>query len=86
VVAAWLVAFGLATALAAVAGDLERLRTAAVAYAVFGALVPVAVARYADTAAWDSPSARGFVALTVAVTTTGVTGWRSAPVPPRDRT
>ena len=83
VVAAWLLAFGLATALAAIAGDLQRLRTAAIAYAVFGLLVVVAVARYADELAWGSPSAWVFLLLTVAVTATGVAGWRAAPVPAR---
>lgn len=81
VVAAWLVAFGLATALAAIGGDLQRLRTAAVAYAVFGLLALVAVARYADAVAWDSVSAWVFLLLTVAVTATGTAGWRSAPAP-----
>jgi hypothetical protein len=81
VVAAWLVAFGLATALAAIGGDLQRLRTAAVAYAVFGLLALVAVARYAGAVAWDSASAWVFLLLTVAVTATGTAGWRSAPVP-----
>ncbi|MGY1771354.1 hypothetical protein [Blastococcus sp. SYSU D00813] len=78
VVAAWLVAFGLATALAAVAGDLQRLRTAAVAYTVFGVLVAVAVARFADTVAWGDPAAWVFAAATVAVVATGATGWRLA--------
>src|SRR5688500_16245651 len=53
VVAAWLLAFGLATALAAVTGDLRRLRTAAIAYTVFGVLVLVAVARFASTLDWN---------------------------------
>jgi len=84
VVAAWLVAFGLATALATVAGDLQRLRTAAVAYAVFGLLVVVSLARYADAVTWGSPVAWVFLLLTLAITATGVAGWRSAPVPVRD--
>jgi hypothetical protein len=81
VVAAWLVAFGLATALAAIGGDLQRLRSAAVAYAVFGLLALVAVARYAGAVAWDSVSAWVFLLLTVAVTATGTAGWRYAPAP-----
>jgi hypothetical protein len=81
VVAAWLVAFGLATALAAVAGDLERLRTATIAYTVFGVLVAVAVARFAGTVAWGEPAAWVFVAMVVAVIGTGAAGWRLAPVP-----
>ncbi len=84
-VAAWLVAFGLGTALAARSGDLQRLRTAAVAYAVFGVLVLVAVARYADAVAWDSAAAWVLLLLAIAVTATGTAGWRSAPVPSRSR-
>ncbi|WP_324274629.1 hypothetical protein [Blastococcus brunescens] len=79
VVAAWLVAFGLATALAAVAGDLRRLRTAAIAYAVFGLLVLVAVARFPDILDRDRPAAWIFVAMAVGVVGTGAAGWRIAP-------
>lgn len=85
VVAAWLLAFGLATALAAVAGDLRRLRTAAVAYTVFGVLVAVAVARFAGTVAWGDPAAWGFAAMTAAVTGTGAAGWWLAPADRGDR-
>jgi hypothetical protein len=81
VVAAWLVAFGLATALAAVAGDLRRLRTAAIAYTVFGALVLVAVARFPGTLDWNHPPAWLFVTMAVAVVVTGAAGWRAAPRP-----
>ena len=86
VIASWLLAFGLATALAVVAGDLVRLRTAAVAYTVFGALVLVAVLRFVGTPAWDTPSAWLFVAMTVAVVLTGAAGWRAAPRPAGRRT
>jgi hypothetical protein len=79
VVAAWLIAFGLATALAAVAGDLRRLRTAAIAYTVFGVLVLVAVARFPDTLDWDQAPAWIFVGLAAAVVLTGAAGWRAAP-------
>jgi hypothetical protein len=86
VVAAWLMAFGLATALAAVVGDLRRLRTAAIAYTVFGVLVLVAVARFASTLDWNQPAAWIFVGLTLAVVLTGAAGWVQAPRPPaRDR-
>jgi hypothetical protein len=84
-VAAWLIAFGVATGLAAVAGDLERLRTAAVAYTVFGALVLVAVARYPGTMPWDRPVAWLLVVMAAAVTVTGAAGWRVAPAPGRSR-
>ncbi|WP_156036486.1 hypothetical protein [Blastococcus sp. URHD0036] len=79
VVAAWLIAFGLATALAATAGDLRRLRTATIAYTVFGVAVAAAVARFAGTVAWGEPSAWGFAAMTVAVLLTGAAGWWLAP-------
>jgi hypothetical protein len=85
VVAAWLVAFGLATALAAVAGDLRRLRTAAIAYTVFGVAVAVAVARFAGTVAWGDPAAWAFAATTVAVIATGAAGWWAAPDDGADR-
>jgi hypothetical protein len=81
VVAAWLVAFGLAAALAAVAGDLARLRTSAIAYTVFGVLVLVAVARFPGTVDWGRPSAWALVGTAVAVTLTGAAGWRLAPAP-----
>ena len=83
VVAAWLLAFGLATALAAVAGDLRRLRTAAIAYTAFGVLVLVAVLRYPGTVQWGDPAAWVFVAMCVAVALTGAAGWRLAPTPAR---
>jgi hypothetical protein len=52
---------------------------------VFGVLVLVAVARYAGEVAWDSAAAWVLLLLAVAVTATGTAGWRSAPVPARDR-
>ncbi|CCH90463.1 conserved membrane protein of unknown function [Modestobacter italicus] len=79
VVAAWLIAFGVATALAAFAGDLARLRTSAIAYTVFGVLTLVAVARYPDTIDWDGAPAWVFLAVTVAIVVTGAVGWRMAP-------
>jgi hypothetical protein len=79
VVAAWLLAFGLATALAAVAGDLRRLRTSTIAYTVFGVLTLVAVARFAGTLEWDQPPAWIFIGIAVAVVLTGAAGWRAAP-------
>jgi hypothetical protein len=79
IVAAWLLAFGLATALAAVAGDLRRLRTAAIAYTVFGVLVLLAVARFPSTLDWDQAPAWIFIGMAVAVVLTGAAGWRAAP-------
>jgi hypothetical protein len=81
IIAAWLLAFGVATALASVAGDLERLRTAAIAYTAFGALVAIAVLRFPGTVEWGHPAAWLFVAVTVAVIATGGIGWRLSPTP-----
>ena len=81
VIAAWLLAFGLATVLAALGGDLAELRTAAIAYAVFGGFVLVAVLRFPGTPAWDTPAAWIFVVMAVLVVLTGAAGWRAAPHP-----
>jgi hypothetical protein len=81
ILAAWLLAFGVATALACVAGDLERLRTAAIAYTVFGALVLIAVLRFRGTVDWADPVDWLFVGMAVAVVVTGGAGWRLAPRP-----
>jgi hypothetical protein len=81
VVAAWLVAFGVATALAAVAGDLARLRTSAVAYTVFGVLALIALARFPDTVDWSGVPGWLLLGTTSAIIATGAVGWRIAPVP-----
>lgn len=85
IVAAWLLAFGLATALAAVVGDLRRLRTAAIAYTVFGLLVLLAVARFPDTLDFGRPDTWIFLGTAVAVVLTGAAGWRAAPSPAEAR-
>jgi hypothetical protein len=85
VVAAWLLAFGLATALASVAGDLERLRTAAIAYTTFGVLVLVTVLRFSGSIDWGAPVTWVFLAVTLAMAATGAVGWWSAPAPDRIR-
>jgi hypothetical protein len=79
VVAAWLLAFGLATALAAATGDLARLRTATIAYTVFGVLVLGAVLRYASTLAWDDLVTWVFLGVLAAVLVTGAAGWWLSP-------
>jgi hypothetical protein len=84
VVAAWLIAFGVTAAIAAVGGDLERLRSGAVAYAALGVLVLLAAARYWATIAWDGPAAWAFLAMNVAIVATGVAGWRAARRPERE--
>jgi hypothetical protein len=81
-VAAWLITIGLVTGLAAVAGDLARLRTAAIAYTVFGGFVLAALARHPGSVAWDRPVTWVFLLLALAVTGTGAAGWYLAPAPP----
>ena len=85
VVAAWLLAFGLATALAAFSGDLRRLRTAAIAYTVFGVMVLGAVIRFYTAVDWDDPPTVTFALVSVAVVLTGAAGWWLAPAPRRFR-
>jgi hypothetical protein len=85
VVAAWLVAFGLATALAAFSGDLRRLRTAAIAYTVFGVLVIGAQLRFFSAIDWNALPTIAFALTSVAVVVTGAVGWRLAPSPRRFR-
>jgi hypothetical protein len=81
VVGAWLIAFGLAAALAVLAGDLERLRTATIAYTVFGALQLVVVVLHREHVAWDRPAAWLYAAAAAAVVLTGTAGWHRAPSP-----
>jgi hypothetical protein len=78
VVAAWLIAFGVTAAYAAV-GDLARLRIGTIAYATFGILVLLAIARYPALLQWDRPSAWILIGAMLAVVVTGVLGWRAAP-------
>jgi hypothetical protein len=74
VMAAWLLAFALAVALCLADGDLSRLRTAALAYAVFGAAQLLNLLRFRDDVAWSAPAAWPFVIMLVAVTATGLVG------------
>lgn len=75
VVAAWLLAFALAAVLAVRAGDLTVLRTATIAYASFGALQLVTVARFAGRLDQGDPRTLGYVLVLGAVTLTGIAGW-----------
>ena len=74
-IASWLVAFGLATGITAVAGDLVRERIGAVAYTVLGVLVLVATLRFPGSVRWGQPSAWVYLAMAVAITITGAVGW-----------
>jgi hypothetical protein len=77
-IAAWLIAFGAAAALALRERDLGRLRPAAAGYVVLGVLQLLAVARFAGELRWSSAAAFIYVALLVSITVTGGAGWRLA--------
>jgi hypothetical protein len=78
VVAAWLIAFGVTAAYAAV-GDLARLRIGTIAYATFGTLTLLAIARYPGSYQWDRPSGWILIAAMLGIVVTGILGWRAAP-------
>jgi hypothetical protein len=78
VVAAWLIAFGVTAAYAAV-GDLARLRIGTIAYAAFGILTLLAIARYPGSYQWDRPSGWILIGAMLGIVVTGVLGWRAAP-------
>jgi hypothetical protein len=62
-----------------------RVRTAAIAYTVFGVLVLVTVARYTGALDWDDPPTWTLLVVTAAMTATGAIGWWLAPAPGRLR-
>jgi hypothetical protein len=66
-VAAWLVAFGIASALILRQANLAEARISAWAYAMLGALELVVVLRYAGTVRWSSPAAWLYVAMAVSI-------------------
>jgi hypothetical protein len=75
VVAAWLVAFGVAAVLALAERDLERLEISAIAFVLFGLLELVALARFGSTVRWGSAAAVAYLAVLVTVPPTGAVGW-----------
>jgi hypothetical protein len=75
VVAAWLIAFGLAAGLALAEGRLHRMDIAALAYALFGVAELVALARFPDVPRWGSVATWVYVVVMVAVAGTGLAGW-----------
>lgn len=77
-VAAWLVAFGLAAALSLLVRDLARLRIATIGYTVFGALELAALLGYGQVVRWESPAATIYLIGLLAVVATGAAGWRLA--------
>ncbi len=78
VVAAWLIAFGVAAAVA-IRGDLDRLRIATLAYTALGVLNLLAVVRFPGDVVWDQPAAWAFLTVNVAIVVTGLEGRLAAP-------
>lgn len=72
-VAAWLVAFGVASVLILRQANLAEARISAWAYAVLGALELVVAFRYAGTVRWSSPAAWLYVALAISIV--GLAAW-----------
>jgi hypothetical protein len=76
-VASWLIAFGVAAALALRERDLGRLELPAAAYTAVGALQLLSVARFADQVRWASPAAWLYVLALASIVATGAYGWRA---------
>ncbi|MGY1631318.1 hypothetical protein ACI784_06375 [Geodermatophilus sp. SYSU D01186] len=78
VVGAWLVAFGVAAVLVIRDGDLARLVGPSAAYAVFGALQLLVLARYGESVSAADPWLWGYVLLTASTVFAGGYGWWAA--------
>jgi hypothetical protein len=78
VTGAWLIAFGVAAALAIRERDLSRLRVPAVAYTAFGLLQLAVLIGYRAEVDGGDPWLWGYVALLVTAVLTGGYGWRAA--------
>jgi hypothetical protein len=79
VVAAWLIAFGVAAAVTLVERDLDRLVVGAVAYTVFGVLELLALLRFGEVGRWDSPAGIGYLVVLISVVPVGAAGcWLAA--------
>jgi hypothetical protein len=78
VTGAWLIAFGVAAALAIAQRDLDDLLVSAVTYAVFGVLELLVLARYRSELDAADPWSWAYVAVLVSVGGTGGYGWWAA--------
>ena len=71
-VAAWLLGIAIGLVAAIAEGDLLRIRPGLVAFALFGTLQPLALARYGGDVAWSEPQAWIYVGV---VASMAVLGW-----------
>jgi hypothetical protein len=78
VVAAWLVAFGVAALLTLAERDLGRVATGTVAYTVLGVLELLALLRFHDEPRWGSAAMIGYLVVLVTIIPVGATGWLAA--------
>jgi hypothetical protein len=78
VIGAWLIALGLAAALAISQGDLSRLLVSAVTYCAFGVFQFVAVFWYWPQLRRDDVWLWGYLLLLAAIVLTGAYGWWAA--------
>lgn len=78
VIGAWLIAFGLAAAMAIRAGDLCRLYVSAVTYLAFGVFELVAVIWHWPQVSPSDPWLWVYLAVLAAIVGTGGYGWRAA--------
>lgn len=78
VVAAWLVAFGVAAVLALRERDVERLEIGAIAWTAFGVLQVLALARFGGEVRWGSAAATGYLVFLLTIAPTGAAGWWAA--------
>jgi hypothetical protein len=73
-VAAWLIAFGLATMYAAAGESLAESRVQAMTYTVFGVLELLALLRFRNTLDWDAAPSWIYLAVLILITATGTAG------------
>jgi hypothetical protein len=74
-IAAWLIAFGLAMALALRERDLGRLEIPAIGYTVFGLMQLLALVRFPDQLSGEALVTIGYVVVLVSIPLTGAAGW-----------
>jgi hypothetical protein len=78
VIGAWLIAFGVAAALAIRAGDLCRLYVSAVTYLAFGIFELVSIIWHWPQVSAKDPWTWVYLGVLVAITATGAYGWGAA--------
>jgi len=86
VIGAWLIAFGVAAAMAIFQGDLSRLLVSAVTYTAFGVFELVAVLWHWPQVSRQGPWRWVYLVVLVAIVLTGAYGWWAARRGPKEPT